>query len=178
MGLDEICVRANRDDPCRGALTAGGDVFAVALGRGGIAREKREGDGVTPAGRFALREVRYRADRLDAPDCGLPLSAIGPRDGWSDDPADPHYNRLVRHPEEGERALSAERLWREDHLYDVIVVVGHNDAPPVPGAGSAIFMHLAREGYTPTEGCVALARDDLVALLARLGPQTELVIEA
>ncbi len=175
--LSEVRVRAVAPDSTRGVLVAGEHTFQVALGRGGVRLEKTEGDGATPAGCYPLRCIFYRADRLTLPECGLPMRASDPLDGWSDDPRDPYYNRLVQHPERGQRQWSAERLWRDDHIYDVIVVIGHNDAPPVPGEGSAIFMHLAREGYTPTEGCVALARDDLIALLARIGPQTQLVIE-
>ena len=93
----------------------------------------------------------------------LPWRWLRPDDGWSDDVRDPAYNRPIRHP----HAFSAERLWREDGLYDIIVVLGHNDAPPKPDAGSAIFLHCWRDG-APTEGCVAIARDDLLALLPLL----------
>jgi L,D-peptidoglycan transpeptidase YkuD (ErfK/YbiS/YcfS/YnhG family) len=86
-------------------------------------------------------------------------------DGWCDDPTDRNYNRAVRHP----YPASAERLWREDDLYDVVVVLGHNARPRVRGGGSAIFMHLARPGYTPTEGCIALRRAHLLLLLRGFG---------
>jgi L,D-peptidoglycan transpeptidase YkuD (ErfK/YbiS/YcfS/YnhG family) len=87
-------------------------------------------------------------------------------DGWCDAPGDRNYNRPVRHP----YPASAERLWREDELYDVLVVLGHNQRPRLRGGGSAIFMHVARPGYLPTEGCIALERGHLLALLERLGP--------
>lgn len=147
-------------------LQAGRKRFRCALGKAGVTQDKREGDMATPAGRFPLRRVLYRADRMPPPDTALPVAAIGPQDGWCDAPDDPCYNRLVRLP----YAASHERLWREDHVYDVIVVLGHNDDPPEPGRGSAIFMHVARPGYGPTEGCVALARDDLLSVLANCGP--------
>ncbi|MPY73025.1 MAG: L,D-transpeptidase family protein [Alphaproteobacteria bacterium] len=137
-----------------------------ALGATGITAAKREGDKATPAGRFALRRVLYRADRLAAPRTALPVAPIGTGDGWCDAPGDPQYNKPVTLP----YAASHERLWREDHLYDIVVVLGYNDAPPVAGKGSAIFMHVARPGYAPTEGCVALALADLEAVLARCGP--------
>jgi L,D-peptidoglycan transpeptidase YkuD (ErfK/YbiS/YcfS/YnhG family) len=105
------------------------------------------------------------------------MTALKPQDGWSDDVNDPAYNRLVQHPQHGGRGFSAEHLWRSDEIYDVILVIGHNDDPPVPGAGSAIFMHLARHGWTGTEGCVALNRTDLLSLLPQIGPQTLLSIE-
>lgn len=136
--------------------------------------DKTEGDGGTPVGRFPLRRVLYRPDRLDAPATGLPVEAIKPDQGWCDDPAHPDYNRPVRLP----FADSHEKLWREDMVYDVIVILGHNDDPPVPGKGSAIFMHVARPAYEPTEGCVALALEDLLAVLAASGPGDTIRINA
>ena len=113
--------------------------------------------------------VLFRADRLPRPRTALPVQRIGRADGWCDAPGDRNYNRPVRHP----YPASAERLWREDALYDVVVVLGHNQRPRLRGAGSAIFMHVARPGYLPTEGCIALRRDHLLRLLdapaARLG---------
>ncbi len=149
-----------------GRFLAGKRLYRCALGRSGIRRDKREGDGATPAGRFPLRRVLYRADRLPRPETALDVAAISPEDGWCDDPDDPLYNRPVRLPYPGRH----ERLWRRDGLYDVIVVLGHNDAPPVPGAGSAIFLHVAAPDYAPTEGCIALARDDLLKVLAECAP--------
>lgn len=145
-----------------------------ALGPGGViaAGDKREGDGRTPLGAWPLRRVLYRPDRGGAPDTRLPTQALGPDDGWCDAPADPRYNRPVKLP----YPASAERLWREDRLYDLIVVLGHNDDPPVAGLGSAIFLHLAWPDYRPTEGCVALERADLEALLELAGPGDELEI--
>ncbi len=158
--------------PDDGGATQGwtGDGVArwrCAIGRGGMKIDKREGDGGTPVGAWPLRRVLYRADRLlAAPPTALPISAIRPADGWCDDTADPAYNRPVPLP----CPASHERLWRDDAVYDVIVVLGHNDDPPVPGLGSAVFLHVARPGYLPTEGCVALALPDLLALLARARP--------
>jgi L,D-peptidoglycan transpeptidase YkuD (ErfK/YbiS/YcfS/YnhG family) len=114
---------------------------------------------------FALEAVLYRPDRLPRPRTGLPLRPVHPEDGWCDAAGDRNYNRCVRHP----YSASAEELWRGDGLYDVIVVLGYNLRPRVKGRGSAIFMHVARPGFQPTEGCIALRRPDLVRLLARLG---------
>jgi L,D-peptidoglycan transpeptidase YkuD (ErfK/YbiS/YcfS/YnhG family) len=135
-----------------------------ALGRTGViaAADKREGDGKSPLGLWPMRRVLYRPDRGPAPKTALPVQALQPDDGWCDAPADPAYNRPVKLP----YPASAEALWRDDHLYDLIVVLAHNDEPPVRGLGSAIFLHLAREGYAPTEGCIALSRPDLEAVLA------------
>ncbi|GAB6052426.1 L,D-transpeptidase family protein [Magnetospira thiophila] len=137
-----------------------------ALGRNGLAVDKREGDGVTPIGSFPLRRFFYRSDRLGEPNTRLSGRALTPEDGWSDDPDDPAYNRLVTLP----HPWRHEVLWREDPLYDVIVVLGYNDAPVRQGAGSAIFLHVARPDYAPTEGCVALALEDLLALLKICAP--------
>jgi L,D-peptidoglycan transpeptidase YkuD (ErfK/YbiS/YcfS/YnhG family) len=135
--------------------------FRSALGRGGVRVDKREGDGATPVGRWPMRRLFYRADRLAQPKTALPVRALDPADGWSDDPTDAAYNRLIRLP----HAPSHERLWREDAVYDLIVELGYNDAPPKSGLGSAIFLHLARADWTPTEGCVALALADLLQVL-------------
>ena len=143
-----------------------------ALGHGGVRLDKREGDGATPAGRFPFRRVLYRPDRLSAPTTLLPVAALAPDDGWCDDPADQRYNRAVRLP----YAARHEELWRTDALYDVIVVIGYNDAPVVPGKGSAIFLHLATADYRPTQGCVALARQDLLDVLAGVGAEDVLEI--
>lgn len=145
-----------------------------ALGRGGIRIDKREGDGATPAGAFPLRRLLFRADRLAKPVTGLPAEAIRADDGWCDDPRNPSYNRPVRLP----FAASHEKLWRADALYDLVAVVGHNDNPPVPGMGSAIFLHVAKPDWGPTEGCVALTRDDFLRLLAACDETTSIRIPA
>lgn len=143
-----------------------------AIGRAGIAANKREGDGATPLGAYPMRRILYRADRIARPISALPAAPLDPASGWCDDPASPDYNRPVRLPVEA----SAERLWRADALYDLIVVIGHNDAPVRFARGSAIFLHLAAPGYAPTEGCIALARRDLIRLLARIDRATRLRI--
>jgi L,D-peptidoglycan transpeptidase YkuD (ErfK/YbiS/YcfS/YnhG family) len=143
-----------------------------AVGPGGIAYKGREGDGVTPIGLFPFRRLFWRADRLDRPKCMLEARALKPEDGWCDSPGDPNYNKLVAHP----YPVSAEHLWLDSHVYDIIVVIGFNDDPVVQGAGSAVFLHLARETYTPTAGCVALAERDMRAALAQIGPNDKVRI--
>lgn len=147
-----------------GTVTTPGLTSACAIGRGGAcaAADKREGDGRTPRGDWPIRAALVRPDRDFMPPVALPWRWLRPDDGWSDDPRDPAYNRPVRHP----HGWSAERLWRDDGLYDTIVLLGHNDAPPRPGAGSAIFLHLI--GGATTEGCVAVSRETMAWLLARL----------
>lgn len=154
-------------------------IFPCATGKSGFTVDKREGDGCTPLGIFPLRECWYRHDKLAAPKTLLPLQLINEEDGWCDEPSSPHYNRPVKLP----YSLSHERLWREDDVYDIVVPLGYNDDPVIPGKGSAIFMHLARLAdtpsepdnsvhYEPTEGCIALARADMLELLAHCGPDT------
>lgn len=155
-----------------GIFTIGDNVFRAALGYGGVTADKREGDGGTPAGLLPLREILYRADRVAAPKAVVPARPLTPSDGWCDDPADSAYNRAVQLP----YAASAEALWRDDASYDIIGVLGWNDDPPVPGLGSAIFLHLARFDYALTEGCIALELDHLRRTLA-LG-LTEILVTA
>jgi len=140
----------------------------VALGRSGVRREKREGDGATPVGIFPAREILWRPDRMSRPESRLPSRPILPDDGWCDDPTSPDYNRPIKLP----HPAGHEVLRRDDHLYDLVVVIGHNDDPPVPGLGSAVFLHLARADGGPTEGCVAFSRDDLALVIAEAEPGT------
>ena len=151
-----------------------GGALRCAVGRAGIRSDKREGDGATPAGVFPLRRVLWRADRLPPPATGLTIAPIRPGDGWCDDPADAAYNRPVTLPYPARH----ERLWREDELYDVLVVLGHNDDPVVAGAGSAVFLHVVAADRTPTAGCVALTLPDLLGILATCRPGDVLRIDA
>jgi L,D-peptidoglycan transpeptidase YkuD (ErfK/YbiS/YcfS/YnhG family) len=153
-----------------GTLVWRGRRFRAALGRAGIRADKREGDGATPAGRFPLRRVWYRADRLPAPATGLETRAIRPADGWCSTPGHGDYNRPVALPHNGE----VDPLWLEGGLCDVVVEVGYNDDPPVAGRGSAIFLHVAGDG--PTAGCVALDRVDLLEVLRGVSRRTHLCV--
>ena len=155
-----------------GTVRCGGETYPAVIGRSGISPAKREGDGATPAGAFPLRAVLYRPDRLDRPRTSLPVSEIRPDDGWCDDPASPDYNRPVRLP----HAAACETLWRDDGLYDLLIVAGYNDDPVVAGAGSAIFVHVAAPGGGPTEGCVALKKPDLLRVARGLGPESRLIV--
>ncbi|QXQ06518.1 L,D-transpeptidase family protein [Sphingosinicellaceae bacterium] len=161
-------------DSAAGTLTAFGETIPCVLGKGGTvaAADKREGDGATPLGSWPVRCALLRPDRGLVPPRLLPWRWLRETDGWSDDPADPAYNRPVTHP----HRFSAERLWRDDRVYDVIVVLGYNDAPPVPGLGSAIFLHATQPDLRPTEGCVAVELDALAGLLAKIGAGEVLTI--
>jgi L,D-peptidoglycan transpeptidase YkuD (ErfK/YbiS/YcfS/YnhG family) len=161
-------------------VTLGDWQVPCSIGRSGAcaADAKREGDGCTPLGRWPIRAVLFRPGRATPPPgLALPWRWTSPGDGWSDDPADPAYNCPVRLP----HGFSAETLQREDMLYDVVLVLGHNDTPPVPGEGSAIFFHLWNEAKPAaersTEGCVAIARSNMDALLPKLKPGMVVEIE-
>jgi len=165
----ELIVVPHGTDITRGHLQVGPRLYDCALGRGGVSATKREGDGSTPAGRFPLRHVMYRPDRLLAPpQTTLPLKPISRTDGWCTSPEDAAYNQAVTLP----YSASAEALWREDSLYNIVVVLGHNEPPATPGAGSAIFLHVAAPGFEATEGCVAIKQGDLLELLSKVRPET------
>lgn len=158
----------------RGHLWWGESLLPCTWGRGGIREDKKEGDGATPIGTFPFRKVFYRADRLITPKTCLPLSPLTPQDGWCDDGGDPAYNKHIQKPYTGRH----EDLWRIDHLYDIILVVGHNDDPVESGKGSAIFVHLRRPESTPTDGCVALDQADLLKVLGEATPESCLIVES
>lgn len=164
----DLIVRAD------GTAISGEQAFRCALGRGGIKADKREGDGATPVGQFPVRRLLYRGDRGPRPATRLSIAPLSRRDGWCDDVADSQYNRQVVLPYPARH----ERLWRDDEIYDLILVIGHNDDPVRPGDGSAVFVHIARSDYAPTEGCVALARADLLAVIAGMVTGDVVRIEA
>jgi len=167
-----IRINAAAGDPCRGWLTADGQAIPVALGRGGIRANKREGDGGTPKGTFRPRQLWWRADRHPRPRTFLPVRAIRLADAWCEDPQSRHYNQPVRL----DPGCGGDRLTRDDHLYDFIVEIDHNSSPRIAGRGSAVFLHLARENFGPTAGCVSMPKPAMLRLLARLGPETRIVI--
>tara|TARA_Y100001960_G_scaffold316785_1_gene384221 strand:+ start:519 stop:1019 length:501 start_codon:yes stop_codon:yes gene_type:complete len=157
-----------------GILEFMGNTYACAVGRGGVAADKREGDGTTPVGMFPLRQVFYRPDRLDRPQTGLPVQDLKAEYGWCDDPRDEKYNKLVSMP----YAARSEKMWREDSLYDIVTVIGFNDLPPVYDRGSAIFLHVAAADLSPTEGCLALTINDLLEVLRNSTSDTMINISA
>ncbi len=143
-------------------MSGQGQRFRAACGRAGVTAHKQEGDRATPIGVLPLERVLFRADRVKAPVCTVPVEPIGPDDGWCDDPEDAAYNRMVRLPYPGRHEV----LWRGDGIYDVIGVLGWNFNPVVRHRGSAIFLHVAAVDYAPTDGCIALALPDVMACLA------------
>lgn len=176
-------------------LLMDGREFACTIGRGGIAAPgaKREGDLKTPSGSFPLRMAYYRPDRIAKPNTALSVMELTPEDGWCDDPTHPMYNQFVKlvppflpptpatppacGGDGGGLTPRHEKLWREDHVYDLIIPLGYNDGPITPGAGSAIFMHLMRDDGVGTEGCIALKKEDLLELLEKVAPDAVLVVK-
>ncbi|GEC15638.1 L,D-transpeptidase family protein [Nitrobacter winogradskyi] len=170
--LAAIRIRAAAGRPQRGWLIAEGQAIAVTLGRGGIRANKREGDGATPRGVFRPLRLWWRPDRHPRPRTLLPVRAITPMDGWCEDPADRRYNRPIRLTPNA----AGDRLTRDDHLYDFIIEIDHNTRPRVAGRGSAVFLHLARDNFGPTAGCVAMTQPAMLRLLRRISPCTKIVI--
>jgi L,D-peptidoglycan transpeptidase YkuD (ErfK/YbiS/YcfS/YnhG family) len=164
LGTTGVIFTATAD----GFLDLGARRVRCALGKTGVTPgpNKREGDGASPAGVWPIRRVLYRPDKGGPPHTALPATALERDDGWCDEPGDDAYNRPVKLPHHG----SFEKMWRDDDLYDLVVVLGHNDDPPKDPMGSCIFLHLAKPGYAPTEGCVAVTREDLEELLAAARP--------
>jgi L,D-peptidoglycan transpeptidase YkuD (ErfK/YbiS/YcfS/YnhG family) len=145
----------------------------AAVGRAGVKADKREGDGATPAGTYPLVSILYRPDRVARPASGLPVKPLAPSDGWVDEPADANYNRPISLP----YPASAEQMWRDDELYDALAVIGYNMDPVVPGAGSAIFLHIATSDFAPTAGCIAIQKHVLLGLLPLLGPRSKIMVK-
>jgi len=170
--LSMIRIRASAGNSRKARLTGPGLTIPVALGRGGIRTNKREGDGATPRGTFRPRKLWWRADRFPRPRTFLAARAIGAADAWCEDQNDRHYNRPIRVA----RDHGGGRLTRRDHLYDFIVETDHNTRPRIAGRGSAVFLHLARDNFGPTAGCVAMTKSAMLRLLRRLGPRTRIVI--
>jgi L,D-peptidoglycan transpeptidase YkuD (ErfK/YbiS/YcfS/YnhG family) len=167
-----VWIRPAAGNPRRGWLIAAGINIPVALGRGGIRTNKREGDGGTPRGIFHPRKLWWRADRHMRPRTFLTVRPIHHDDAWCEDPNHRHYNQPVRLA----RDTAGDRLKRKDHLYDFIVEIDHNTRPRMRNRGSAVFLHLAREHLAPTAGCVAMRKQAMLQLLQRLGPRTRIII--
>jgi L,D-peptidoglycan transpeptidase YkuD (ErfK/YbiS/YcfS/YnhG family) len=156
-----ICVFASPLNRSKGILVCGPLRFPCALGRNGVTYFKKEGDGATPRSQMRILCGFYRADRIPHPQTRIPLKKIKPDQGWCDDPAHRLYNRPVTLPFRARHEV----LRRDDHAYDIVLDVSWNRAPILKGKGSAIFLHLAREGLTATEGCIALGLKDMKKLL-------------
>ena len=159
-------------NPYLGLMAVGNKIIPCALGRSGITTQKREGDGATPAGSFSLLYGYYRADRVNRPDSMLEFQRITSKMGWCDEPSHPAYNSEVGLP----FSASHEVMTREDRLYDICIVLDYNISTRARGKGSAIFFHQAKDGFQPTEGCVALLPNDMRRLLPMLTRDTAMII--
>ena len=157
-----------------GQLRWPGGSAPAAVGRGGVRANKKEGDGATPAGIYPLIFGFYREDRIKPPPSRLPMRVLAPHDAWVDDPTDARYNSLVTLP----YPARTERMWRNDEIYDVLIVIGYNIKPVIPGAGSAIFLHIARPNFSATQGCIAVDRTVLLNLIPLLAPESSITIAA
>ena len=160
----------NPNQGSKGTISFAGQTISCTLGKGGVRPEaiKIEGDGATPAGLFYARALYYRPDRISSVNCKISKKPLTQKSGWCDDPECVDYNRPVHLP----HASRCETLWRNDHVYDLILMIGYNEKPTIPEKGSAIFFHIARENFAATEGCVALAKDNLLEILKALTPET------
>jgi len=167
-----IIVQTKSFEAPTGVLMIGQQRFDCTLGRNGVTLEKTEGDGKTPIGTYPLRKLLYRADRLPKPETGLPAEVLTPETGWCEDPAHADYNRQITLP----HPAGTDRMTREDHLYDLVIIVGYNDDPPVAPKGSAIFIHLARPEFTGTAGCIGLRLPDLVEVLRHCDSESHVTI--
>ena len=162
-----MCVRVKKN-----YLTFRDYQFQCSIGKSGFSKNKKEGDGFTPVGTFYIERIYYRADKISNLDTKINKVKIHERDGWCDDPRQKKYNQLIEFPFN----FSAEKLYREDSIYNVVCVLNYNTNPITPGLGSAIFIHVAKDGYKPTEGCVALKQKDLIFLLNRIDNKTEIIL--
>jgi L,D-peptidoglycan transpeptidase YkuD (ErfK/YbiS/YcfS/YnhG family) len=171
-----IEVTCNKNNEARATLS--GKEYICAVGKNGLKQDKAEGDNATPIGSFPVREILFREDRIERHllKTSLPLRSLTPYDGWCDDPKDPNYNKLVD-LRTFDLAVSHEKLYRDDHLYDIIVIIGYNDNPPIPGKGSAIFGHVARENFSGTAGCIAFAKPDLLEIIEGLDKDSFIVVK-
>ncbi|MBD0425580.1 L,D-transpeptidase family protein [Aquisalinus flavus] len=165
----QLKVTARKSEP-RGIISVRDTQFDCALGPAGLVRRKKEGDGGTPLATMPLLQVYFRPDHVERPQTRLRTIPLLPNMGWCDDPSSPAYNRLVHLPFDG----SHEKMWRDDHAYDICVVLGWNYDKPRPGEGSAIFFHLAKENYSPTEGCIAVSLDAMLGILKHCGTGSEI----
>ncbi len=149
-----------------------GREYRCTLGKNGLTADKREGDWTTPIGEFKLLKIYYRPDKLSAPETAIPTEALAPDDGWCDDPADQNYNQPVKLP----YSARHEELWRADDVYDIIGVLDYNYLQAVSGKGSAIFLHVAHENFSPTAGCIAIGKNDLLNFLREADTETVIKI--
>ena len=143
-----------------------------SIGKNGTTNQKIEGDGCTPVGEFSLGDVYYRKDRVILPKIALRKIILSKNLGWCDDIKSDDYNKLINFPFK----YRAEKLHRLDNIYDIICVLNYNSNPIIKGKGSAIFLHVARDDHSGTEGCIALKKSDLIKILTQINLETKISI--
>lgn len=143
-----------------------------AIGKRGIGKKRREGDLITPKGLFKIKKVYFRKDKVRGLKTKFSMRAITKNMGWCNDPKSNKYNQLIKYP----FAFNAEKLYRNDNIYDIVIVLNFNSRPVKKNKGSAIFLHVAKRKYKPTEGCVAIKKNELKKLLKLITFQTRIKI--
>ena len=146
--------------------------FRCALGKGGIKQKEKEGDFITPKGKFKLIKIYYRSDRVKKINSPLKKIKISKNMGWCDDVSSKHYNRLIKI----NKKISHEKLYRNDNVYDILVVLNYNLNPIIRGKGSAIFLHVTKKKYKKTQGCIALKKKELLFLISKIKKNTQIRI--
>ena len=143
-----------------------------AIGKRGITYKKKEGDQKTPKGTFSFKSIFYRKDRMRNLKNKIKNKIITKNMGWCDDSNSKYYNKLIKLPFK----KKAEKMWLEDRIYDVLVVIDYNIKPVIKNKGSAIFLHIAKKNYPPTKGCIAINKKDILFLINKINNKTKLII--
>ena len=146
--------------------------FRCALGKGGVKKKTMEGDNITPKGTFKIIKIYYRSDKIKKIETLIKKNKIKKNMGWCDDPNSRFYNKLINLPTK----YSHEKLYRNDNLYDLIVVLSYNTNPIIKNKGSAIFLHIAKNSYRKTKGCIALKKNHLIKIISKIKKNTKIKI--
>jgi L,D-peptidoglycan transpeptidase YkuD (ErfK/YbiS/YcfS/YnhG family) len=146
--------------------------FRCALGKEGVKKKTMEGDNITPKGIFKIIKIYYRPDKIKKIKTLIKKIKIKKNMGWCDDPNSRFYNKMINLPTK----YSHEKLYRNDHLYDLIVVLSYNTNPIIKNRGSAIFMHIANNSYKKTKGCIALKKEHLIKIISKIKKNTKIKI--
>ena len=143
-----------------------------SVGKRGISINKKEGDKKTPKGEFKLKYILYRKDRIFDLKTRLKKIVIKKRMGWCDDPNSNYYNKIINFPSK----YSAEKLWKKENVYDIIIVIDYNLNPLIKNKGSAIFLHIAKRKYQPTNGCIAVSKKNIILMVYIINKKTKITI--
>ena len=155
-----------------GFLTYKNLKFRCAIGKAGIKKKRKEGDNITPKGIFKITKIYYRSDKIKNIKTPIKTIKIKKKMGWCDDPHSIHYNKQIKLPSK----FSHEKLYRKDNLYDLFLVINYNTNPVIKNKGSAIFLHIAKDSYKKTKGCIALKKEDLIQLISKIKKNTKIRI--